>query len=343
MIARQGDDAERSSRGKPRLGFLGVGWIGQHRLRAVIESGAAEIAAIADPDDALRAAAGQLAPKALLGASLEELLSTPLDGVAIATPSALHAEQTVAALECGCAVFCQKPLARTAAETEAVVAAARRANRLIDVDFCYRRTRAFQAVKAVLASGELGPIYSARFVFHNAYGPDKSWYYDRALAGGGCAMDLGIHLVDLALWMLERPAVTHVASARFSKGQRLTANSQEVEDCALARLETDTGALIEIACSWNLPAGADAVISAELFGPRGGVAFRNVNGSFYDFCAERLRGTQRETLVSPPDAWGGRAIVAFADRLRESPRYDEAAARELFEVAVLLDRIYGRH
>lgn len=330
-----------SARDKPRLGFLGVGWIGMHRMKAVLESGVAEVCAVADPSAELRDEARKLVPNAQLGASLEELLTTPLDGIAIATPSALHAEQTRAALECGVAVFCQKPLARTESETRALVGAARRADRRLDVDFSYRKTQAFEALKHVVATGELGPIYSARFVFHNAYGPDKPWYYDKRLAGGGCVTDLGTHLVDSALWLLDRPKIDRVESSLYAQGQRLEPGSEQVEDYAVARLETDGGALIEIACSWNLPAGADAVISAELYGPHGGLALRNVEGSFYDFVAERLRGRQREQLAAPPDSWGGRAIVAFASELARSPRFDPSA-EQLVEVASVLDRIYGR-
>jgi len=325
---------------KPRIGFLGVGWIGQHRMRAVLDSGVAEIVAIADASDELRAQAGQLVPGARLSRSLEELLETPLDAIAIATPSALHAEQSIAALERGVAVFCQKPLGRSAAETRAVVEAARKSDRRLDVDFSYRKTRALEAIQGVLQTGEIGPVYSARFVFHNAYGPDKPWYYDRKLSGGGCVVDLGIHLVDSALWLLDRPTITRVSSALYAKGARLAPRSEAVEDYAVAQLETDTGCLIELACSWNLPAGADAVISAELYGPHGGLAFRNVNGSFYDFSAERMRGTQREPLVAPPDEWGGRAAVAFAENVAKSTRFD-ASADELVEVAEVLDRIFG--
>ena len=107
---------------RPRLGFLGLGWIGRSRLEALAASGVAEITAQADP----------AVPDSL--GSLDDLLATELDGIVIATPSALHAEQAIAALEHGVAVFCQKPLGRTAAEAEAVVEAARRADRLLCVD-----------------------------------------------------------------------------------------------------------------------------------------------------------------------------------------------------------------
>src|SRR4051794_23067532 len=116
---------------RPRLGFLGVGWIGRNRLQAVAQSGVAEISAIADSIAANADQANTLAPKAEIVSSLNELLRLDLDGIVIATPSAQHAAQAIAPLESGCAVFCQKPLARTAAETQSVIEAARAANRLL--------------------------------------------------------------------------------------------------------------------------------------------------------------------------------------------------------------------
>ncbi|HYF56982.1 MAG TPA: gfo/Idh/MocA family oxidoreductase, partial [Salinarimonas sp.] len=72
-----------------------------------------------------------------------------------------------------------------------------------------------------------------------------------------------------------------------------------------------------------------------------GASLTNVNGSFYDFTAERLRGTARETLTLPPDAWGGRAAVDWARRLAWGEGFDPEAER-LVTVAEVLDRIYGR-
>src|SRR5690606_17616055 len=125
---------------KPRIGFLGVGWIGRNRLEAIARAGIAEIACIADEHAAALAEARQCARGAATAGSMDELLSHQLDGVVIATPSALHAEQAIAALERGLAVFCQKPLGRTAAEVKRVVEAARQADRLLGVDLSYRFT-----------------------------------------------------------------------------------------------------------------------------------------------------------------------------------------------------------
>ncbi len=326
---------------KPRLGFLGVGWIGRHRLSAIAGSGAAEIVAMADASEESLARASEHAPGCDVASSLEEMLEARLDGIVIATPSALHADQAIAALDRGVAVFCQKPLARTAAETRRVVDAARHADRLLGVDLSYRFTSGMQQIRRLVQSGELGSIYAVDLVFHNAYGPDKPWFFDPTLAGGGCVIDLGIHLVDLALWTLDFPRVDDATSRLFSKGEPLRDRRTQVEDFAEARLDLDGGATVRLACSWNLPAGREAVIEASFYGTHGGAALRNVNGSFYDFRAERFRGTVRETLCEPPDEWGGRAAIEWARQLERDGRFDPAA-EHLVDVARALDAVYGR-
>jgi predicted dehydrogenase len=324
---------------RPRVGFLGVGWIGRHRMEAMLATGAVEAAAVADPSDEMAAEALRLAPDAKRVEGLEGLIAEQLDGIVIATPSALHAEQSIRALEAGAAVFCQKPLGRTAGEAQAVVAAARAADRLLAVDLSYRFTEGMRRIRALLDEGALGAVYAVDLVFHNAYGPDKAWFYDPALSGGGCVMDLGVHLVDLALWALDFPNVERVSSDLLSGGKPL--GPGEVEDYAAAALTLCGGVSVRLACSWRLPAGREAVISAAFYGTEGGAALRNVGGSFYDFTAERFRGTSSETMTAPPDAWGGRAAADWAERLRSGARFDSAAER-LVEVARVLDRIYGR-
>jgi predicted dehydrogenase len=325
----------------PRLGFLGLGWIGQHRMQALLDEGACRVAAIADPSADARERVRGIVPGAAVSSTLEDLLQHDLDGLVIATPSALHAQQALAALERGIAVFCQKPLARTAAENAAVVDAARRADRLLACDLSYRHTEAMRRIRNAVVEGEIGHVFAADLVFHNTWGPDKSWARDPALAGGGCAIDLGIHLVDLALWVLGFPEVKDVSSRLFAHGQPLPPGSNAVEDHALAQLELATGAVVRLACSWNSSTGRDAVIEARFHGSKGGAAMQNVDGSFYDFAAGRFHGNQRTALSGPPDAWGGRAIVDWARKLAAGARYDRQI-ETIVQVASVLDRIYGR-
>lgn len=324
---------------RPRLGFLGLGWIGLNRLEAVLESELATVVAISDRAPGAVEAALEQAPGAAVAGNLDELLSHGLDGLVIATPSALHAPQAIRALDAGVAVFCQKPLARHADEAAAVIRSARQADRLLGLDLCYRRTRAMEAARRLVAGGELGRVYALRLTFHNAYGPDKAWFYERSLSGGGCAIDLGIHLVDLALWLTGFPAVQTVEARMLAQGRPVREGL--VEDYCVARLDLEGDRVAELACSWNLQAGADCVIEVLAWGEAGGVEVRNRSGSFFDFEARRLHKTWSEPLVEPPDEWGGRTITDWVRRLGEAPGFDPQA-EEFLAVATVLDRIYER-
>lgn len=326
---------------KPKIGFVGVGWIGKSRMEAIISKGIAEVSWIQDTNHELCKEAIGLAPNARIlefGAAWE---AKELDGIVIATPSALHASQSIKALNQGTSVFCQKPLGRDLKETTAVVKAAKDNDKLLGVDFSYRYTNAVQVLKDVIDTGELGRIYAVDLVFHNAYGPDKPWYFNRELSGGGCLIDLGVHLVDLALWMLKYPELSSVHSSLFSKGNLLAAEAKEVEDYVSAQMVFNDQINVQLACSWNLPAGCDAVIKADFYGTKGGVSFHNVNGSFYDFKTDRYFGTSKETLSSGPDEWSGRAAVAWAELLAKSSKFNQEALQYL-EVAKVIDAIYKK-
>ena len=323
---------------RPRIGFVGVGWIGRHRMAAMLATGAVDAAAIFEPSGEMRDAALAIAPAAAPVDSFEALLDRGLDGVVIASPSALHADQSIRALEAGAAVFCQKPLGRSAAEARAVVDTAGRADRLLAVDFSYRFTEGMRQIRDLVRGGAIGKVYAVDLVFHNAYGPDKAWFYDKALSGGGCVMDLGVHLVDLAMWVLDFPAVSAVSATLLSSGEKISNGS--VEDYAAASLTLGRRISVRLACSWRLPAGQDAVISAAFYGTDGGAALRNAGGSFFDFTAERFAGTERTLLAGPPDDWGGRAAADWAIRLANGARYDPDG-EQLVAVAEVLDRIYA--
>lgn len=320
------------------LGFLGTGWIGRNRMEAMLATGEAKAVAICDPNGEAAASAHELAPEAQMAASLDELLECEPDGVVIATPSALHAEQCIRAIGAGAAVFCQKPLGRSAAEVQAVLDSARDADRLLGVDLSYRHTAAMQAIRERVRSGELGQVFAADLIFHNAYGPQSSWFWDPQLSGGGCLIDLGVHLVDLALWLFDFPEVTDARATLLRHGR--PAAAQEVEDFALAELSFASRAHIRIACSWNLSAGQDAVIGATFYGTGGGAEMRNENGSFFDFSAKLLEGRDRRTIVSPPDDWGGRAAAEWVNKLAAGDRFDRST-EGLLQTAQALDRLYA--
>lgn len=325
---------------RPQLGFVGLGWIGRNRLQSVIEAGVAEIAAIHDVQASAVEEAQKLTGDAAQFSEFEELLNQDLDGVVIATPNCFHAEQSIAALERGIAVFCQKPLGRNAVETREIVEAARDADRLLGVDLSYRAIPAMQAIGELVASGELGKVFAVDVKFHNGYGPDKAWFRDYSLSGGGCVLDLGSHLIDLALRPLGFPRVARVQSSLFASGELLAPREEVVEDYGVATIETEDRVVINLSCCWNMHIGRDADIEVAFYGTRGGAKLLNVNGSFYDFVGERFSGTQAELMSNSKD-WGGLATIEWVKRLAVDGRFDQEAER-FVAVAEVIDAVYGR-
>jgi predicted dehydrogenase len=286
----------------------------------------------ADPEDLLRHAA-----------------DLRLDGVVIATPNALHAPQTLAALDRGLAVFCQKPFALSGEEARRLLDSARAADRLLGIDYTYRTLASAAELRRLVRTGELGRVFSVDTVFHNGYGPDKPWCFDPALAGGGALLDLGVHLIDLAFWLLEARHVSAVSGAVFREGRLLPPRREGLEEVAIddfaaARIDFEAGtgepASAAVAVSWNAHAGRDCLFRATLFGTAGGAELRNVGGSFYDFELARFAGRSEEVVARDSGDSLGRGIVAWAERLAASPRFDPEAVRGIL-VSDVVDAIYS--
>jgi predicted dehydrogenase len=154
-------------------------------------------------------------------------------------------------------------------------------------------------------------------------------------------MDLGCHLIDLAGLFLGDLVPESVHADLFADGERLGRDPERVEDLALAQITLADGRAIRIACSWWLSAGTDAVLEASFFGAGRALTVRNVAGSFYDLEALLVEGRSSERIAQPPDDWGGRALLAWTERLRRDRSFD-ADVERLVQVADVIDRIYGR-
>ncbi|MEO5511934.1 MAG: Gfo/Idh/MocA family oxidoreductase [Longimicrobiales bacterium] len=289
------------------------------------------------PHDVLeRAIAGSATGGARIGA-FDDLLHHDLDGIVLATPG-FRADQAKQALERGIAVYCPRPLGRDAVETRAVIDAARHADLLLGVDMALRQTEAMRVLRSTVQAGELGDIYAVELVHHNSLGPPQSSRSEPI----GCMLDSGIVMIDLALWTLGFPRVTDITSSLYRRGERISPDNRGVaEDYAAAFFSLDTGATVQLSCSWHLPAGQNARIEASFYGTEGGGALHNVTGSATDFTAELFRGSSRHSLSKPRDSWAGRGVVAWADALARGARYDPWV-EGVIDVASTVDRILGK-
>ena len=207
------------------------------------------------------------------------------DITVVATPNIFHMPMTLAALEAGSHVLCEKPLALTYADAQAMFAKAADKGRVLSVGTHFRFTPPMQAAKAHADAGFFGKIYAARTVWQRRNGIPGygSWFTNRDLAGGGALLDIGVHTLDRALYLMGYPQPVSVSGATFAefgpRGMGLggwgadifkpsPGARYDVDDFAWAFVRFANGAVMQFQVSWasNFP----ETVVTELFGTEGG-------------------------------------------------------------------------
>ncbi len=194
-------------KGKLQVGIIGVGGIGRDQhLPGWAKVPFAEVTAVADlSEEALQRAVHGTAIAHCFHDWHDLVKLDGLDIVDICTPNRTHAPIALAALEAGKHVLCEKPLATTAAEVRSMMDAAQQANKLLMAGQHLRFDPACRQVKAIIDGGMLGDIYYTRAQWlRRRMLPPRNTFIEHHLSGGGCALDIGVHVLDLAYWFLGR-------------------------------------------------------------------------------------------------------------------------------------------
>lgn len=226
------------------------------------------------------------------------------DITVVATPNRFHKEQTIAALEAGSHVLCEKPIAPTYAEAVEMFELAEKLGRVLTVGTHMRFSPHMQAAKQQVAAGFFGRIYAARTLWMRRSGIPGfgGWFTNRDLSMGGVLFDLGVHMLDRALYLMDYPEPVAVSGATFSEFgtrgrgaggwgmdamQPVPAEDRrfDVEDFAWAFVRFANGAVLQFQVSWA--ANMDEQVLTELYGTEGGARiggwegldlFTNLNG-----------------------------------------------------------------
>jgi predicted dehydrogenase len=248
---------------------LGTGAIAQVvHLPILTRMRGVEVVGLCDADAAkARTLAGRFAIPRVYD-SADEIWGDPaVAGVILCTPNDLHEDQVVAGLTAGKYVFCEKPLALTAAGAERVLAASGSSGRvMVGMNQRFRPDAA--ALARSVAAGELGEIQYLRAGWLNRPTERtlRSWRLRRSGAGGGALMDLGIQMLDLSLWLLGYPEPARlVAHLHAMPGS-------EVEDSAVLLLQTADGRIVNLEVAWNLIADRERQY-LQVIGDRGSGSF----------------------------------------------------------------------
>lgn len=282
-----------------------------------------------------------------------DLLAVPeLDAVSICLPNALHLPVTLAALAAGKHVLVEKPLARTTAEAQSIVDAAAQHDKVLMVSFDKRFRNDVQWLKRYIDQGSLGDIYYAKAHWMRRQGIPRlgSWFVSQEQAGGGPLIDLGVHVLDIAVYLMNEPRPLSVTGATYAafgprglKGSPTTQFNNErlpfeVEDLATAFIRLADGATLLLEASWATHSAASDDFGVTLYGTEGGAellirdyTYVNTVRVFSD-----LNGVPVTiTPVIPPG--GGHAAITqrFVDAIRGDGDATPTAHEGLQRTAVL--------
>lgn len=347
-----------------RVGVIGCG-AGSFHLEGYAEEPRAEVVALAGLEEDR---CQKLATKhgvAHVYRDYTELLAHPdIQAVSIAAPNILHHPMTLAALKAGKHVLVEKPLARTAAEGQQMVDAARDAGLILAIAFNRRSRHDVILLHDYVASGALGRVYHAKaFWMRRAGIPGLgSWFTSKEAAGGGPLIDLGVHVLDMALWAMGNPTVNSVSAATYAelgpRGKGLWEGTRfsiapdatyEVEDFATAFLRLDGGTTLQLDTSWAGYTGHTDEFGISLMGSEGGAEIHVKD--YAQVGTLRIFGeTQGTPSITEPRLFprGGHAQVIhqFVDSILDgkpaNPSGEEGLARVRLIEAIYRSAAQGR-
>lgn len=332
---------------KIRIGIVGLG-IGQHHANGYLTHPSAQIVALCDTNpDRLNTVGDNLKVTNRYTDYNEMLTKEKLDVVSVCTPNSLHKEVTVAALKAHCHVLCEKPMAMSADEAREMLAAAKKAKKRLMIDFSFRFSEQSQALKAQVETGILGDIYFARTIWLRRRGIPGfgGWFTSKELAGGGPLIDLGVHRLDLALWLMGYPKPKWVLASTYNhiatELAKRSGKDYTVEDMAVGMIRFENGASLEVEASWAANIKENELMETRLLGTEGGLIQRNRNQG-YEFEAEMYvekAGCQFDMALHPPVPGAHGAMYCFIDAIVNNTPHP-ATGEEGLVVMEILDALY---
>lgn len=239
-----------ADRGEPvRIGLVGGGAVAQvAHLPAYRRLRTARLVAICERDAPKRRALRERTGVEHAVAGIDELLALDeVDAVDVCLPSDLHRDAVVRCLEAGKHVLCEKPLGLDAGQVADVIAARERSGKIVLVGMNNRFRDDSILLKESLDEGTLGDVYYVRARWHKGREAvrQEAWYYQIQRSGGGVVMDLGLPMLDLALWLCDYPTPDRVSASFFHH------LGLDVEDTALVTLTCEGGLVVSVETSWN--------------------------------------------------------------------------------------------
>src|SRR5574338_97624 len=249
---------------KVKLGVIGLGGVAQLvHLPNVVKIPGADLTAVADINkNRLSTIADKFNVKQRFTNYKDLLDKSDVDAVIIATPTSTHTEIAIDCLNAGKDVLVEKPLARTYLEAKKIVEFAKKNKRKLMVGMNLRYRPDTMLLRSFINSNEIGDPFYIKCGWIRKQSSSEKWFTKKEQSGGGVIIDLGIHILDLALWLLEYPEISSVTSQSFHH------YTKSVEDTSIACVKCKNSAVINLEVSWSLPVEKDHFF-LDVYGTKG--------------------------------------------------------------------------
>lgn len=315
----------------PRIGIVGLGLMGTEHAKRLDRAGATVVAGA----DVSQSARDQFADSfdAEVYPDHAGLLGADVDAVVVTVPNAIHEEVAVPALNAGCDVYLEKPVAHDLDSAERIAAAARGADGFCVTGFTMRHYPPVTELLDRVAAGEFGRVshVEARYLRRDGI-PDTGWFVDPELAGGGALLDVGVHVLDLALAVLGFPTVEGVFGRTWTGRESL-----DVEDSASALVRCADGKTISHEVSWAAGAGSGRSIIVR--GSDGGARY-DVDDSTLEVIGESDENGDSVTVDTQDHDWLTPIVGRFVDAVDKGEPPSRCRIDEGLAVQRIVDGIY---
>ena len=234
---------------KVKIGVIGLGGVAQLvHLPNFAKIPNAELTAVAEVNrNRLLTISDKFNIKQRFSNYEDMLEKSDIQAVIIATPTSTHKDIAIDCLNAGKDVLIEKPMARTYLEAKQIVDAAKKNKRKLMVGMNLRYRPDTMLLRSFINSNEIGEPFYVKCGWIRKQSSSEKWFTKKEESGGGVIIDLGIHILDLALWLLEYPEISSVSSQNFYH------YTKNVEDTSISCIKCKNSALINMEVSWSLP------------------------------------------------------------------------------------------
>jgi predicted dehydrogenase len=274
-----------------RVALFGCGWIQDFHARGVLAHGDRLVAVANHREESAKVFAEKFQIP-LVTTDWEALAAAPdIDAAVVSTPNALHAPQAIALLRAGKHVLVEKPMATSVAEADAMIEASSASGASLMVAHCWRFRDEVIALRDRIAAGDLGEVVKTRgYGVHANWGP-SGWFTDADLAGGGALVDMGVHAIDTARFLLGDPVPTRVCAA---VGTRYAQGRYTVDDDGILLIGWSNGTNSVVESGWWQPHLGGLEADTEIYGTGGYARIWPPEdpGEDYEHCTQPMYSAQ---------------------------------------------------